>query len=46
MKCGIYISNYALKGNPKKFVKLARIAEEAGWQGFFMWDHVYPRGGK
>ena len=46
MKCGIYISNYALKGDPEKFVKLARIAEEAGWQGFFMWDHVYPRGGK
>jgi alkanesulfonate monooxygenase SsuD/methylene tetrahydromethanopterin reductase-like flavin-dependent oxidoreductase (luciferase family) len=42
MKFGIYIANYALKADPRNFVKLAEAAEEAGWDGFFMWDHVYP----
>lgn len=46
MKYGIYISNYALKGDPKKFVELATAAEDAGWDGFFMWDHVYPSKGE
>jgi alkanesulfonate monooxygenase SsuD/methylene tetrahydromethanopterin reductase-like flavin-dependent oxidoreductase (luciferase family) len=41
MKYGIYISNYALQGNPKKFVEIAVAAENAGWDGFFMWDHNY-----
>ena len=41
MKYGVYISNYALQGNPKKFVELALAAENAGWDGFFMWDHNY-----
>jgi alkanesulfonate monooxygenase SsuD/methylene tetrahydromethanopterin reductase-like flavin-dependent oxidoreductase (luciferase family) len=41
MKFGIYIANYALKGDPRDFVKLAEAAEEAGWDGFFMWDHNY-----
>ena len=45
MKYGIYTSNYALKGDPKKFVELATAAEDAGWDGFFMWDHVYPSKG-
>ncbi len=41
MKFGIYIANYALRGDPRDFVKLAEAAEEAGWDGFFMWDHNY-----
>ncbi len=41
MKYGIYISNFALHGNPTKFIKLAVAAEDAGWDGFFMWDHNY-----
>jgi len=42
MKYGVYISNYALQGNPIKFLELAVAAEDAGWDGFFMWDHNYP----
>jgi probable F420-dependent oxidoreductase len=42
MKHGIYIANYALQGEPGKFVQLAVEAERAGWDGFFMWDHIYP----
>ena len=41
MKFGIYIANYALKGDPRNFIKLAEAAEEAEWDGFFMWDHNY-----
>jgi alkanesulfonate monooxygenase SsuD/methylene tetrahydromethanopterin reductase-like flavin-dependent oxidoreductase (luciferase family) len=43
MRYGIYISNYALDGNPRKFQQLAIAAEKAGWQGFYIWDHVYPK---
>jgi alkanesulfonate monooxygenase SsuD/methylene tetrahydromethanopterin reductase-like flavin-dependent oxidoreductase (luciferase family) len=41
MKYGIYISNYALQGVPNKFLELSIAAEDAGWDGFFMWDHNY-----
>ncbi|MFW9918246.1 MAG: LLM class flavin-dependent oxidoreductase [Candidatus Thorarchaeota archaeon] len=42
MKHGIYIANYALQGEPSKFVQLAIEAERAEWDGFFIWDHIYP----
>ena len=41
MKYGVYISNFALQGDPNKFIELAVAAEDAGWDGFFMWDHNY-----
>jgi alkanesulfonate monooxygenase SsuD/methylene tetrahydromethanopterin reductase-like flavin-dependent oxidoreductase (luciferase family) len=41
MKYGVYISNFALQGDPNKFLELAVAAEDAGWDGFFMWDHNY-----
>ena len=41
MKYGVYISNFALQGDPNKFLELAIAAEDAGWDGFFMWDHNY-----
>jgi alkanesulfonate monooxygenase SsuD/methylene tetrahydromethanopterin reductase-like flavin-dependent oxidoreductase (luciferase family) len=41
MKYGVYISNFALQGNPNKFLALAVAAEDAGWDGVFMWDHNY-----
>lgn len=41
MKHGIYIANHALKADPSSFVKLAEAAEDAQWDGFFMWDHNY-----
>ncbi len=42
MKSGIYIANYALQGEPEKFIELAKEAEANGWNGFFLWDHIYP----
>jgi alkanesulfonate monooxygenase SsuD/methylene tetrahydromethanopterin reductase-like flavin-dependent oxidoreductase (luciferase family) len=40
-KFGIYIANHGLTSNPQDYVRLAKSAEECGWEGFFMWDHVY-----
>ena len=41
MKYGVYISNFALQGDPNKFLELAVAAEDAKWDGFFMWDRNY-----
>lgn len=44
MKYGIYLPNFGPYGNAKMLASLARDAEEAGWDGFFLWDHIagYP----
>jgi alkanesulfonate monooxygenase SsuD/methylene tetrahydromethanopterin reductase-like flavin-dependent oxidoreductase (luciferase family) len=40
-KFGIYIANHGLTSNPHDYVRLAKSAEECGWEGFFLWDHVF-----
>ncbi len=40
MQFGITIPNFDLCGDPRLGVELAHIAEESGWDGFFLWDHV------
>lgn len=41
MKFGIYAPNFGNTfGNPKHVTKLATEAEKAGWDGFFLWDHI------
>ncbi len=43
MKFGIYAPNYGKTfGNPQVVVDLITEAEEAGWDGFFLWDHLFP----
>lgn len=44
MKFGIYAPNFGdTFGNPKRITELAVEAEKAGWDGFFLWDHIiYP----
>ena len=41
MKFGLMLPN---KGNPFGYpnllLELAMLAEEAGWEGFFLWDHI------
>jgi alkanesulfonate monooxygenase SsuD/methylene tetrahydromethanopterin reductase-like flavin-dependent oxidoreductase (luciferase family) len=37
---GIYLPNFGCFGNVHTLVQLAREAEEAGWDGFFLWDHI------
>jgi alkanesulfonate monooxygenase SsuD/methylene tetrahydromethanopterin reductase-like flavin-dependent oxidoreductase (luciferase family) len=38
---GIYIANHGITSNPQDYIKLAKSAEECGWEGFFLWDHVF-----
>ncbi|KJK34183.1 hypothetical protein UK23_43935, partial [Lentzea aerocolonigenes] len=41
MRYAIYVPNFgASLGDPSVLVSLAVAAESAGWDGFFLWDHV------
>ena len=40
MRYGIVMSNLDDYADPRQAVSLARAAEEAGWEGFFVWDHL------
>lgn len=40
MKFAIYTPNFGYSYNPLDIVKLAKEAEKAGWDGFFLWDHL------
>ena len=44
MNFGIYLPNFGPYGNAATLASLARDAENAGWDGFFLWDHIagYP----
>lgn len=38
MRFGIALANWGPFGNPRRAAELARVAEEAGWDGYFTWD--------
>lgn len=40
MKYGIYLPNFGPYGDVRVLADLAREAEQAGWDGFFLWDHI------
>lgn len=40
MKFGIYVPPFGEYADARVLAGLARDAEEAGWDGFFTWDHV------
>lgn len=40
MKYGLTFPNYGEYGNPQLLADLAHEAEESGWDGFFVWDHL------
>lgn len=40
MRYGISIPPFADYSNPRTLAALAREAEAAGWDGFFIWDHM------
>ena len=40
MKFGIYLPNFGPYGDAHVLADLARDAEYAGWDGFFLWDHI------
>ena len=40
MKLGVHAPNFASLASPADLADLAARAEAAGWDGFFLWDHV------
>ena len=40
MHFGVYVQNFGEYGNPHNLLALALDAEQAGWDGFFIWDHL------
>jgi alkanesulfonate monooxygenase SsuD/methylene tetrahydromethanopterin reductase-like flavin-dependent oxidoreductase (luciferase family) len=45
MQYGISVPNFGAYFDPRLLAALARDAEQAGWDGFFLWDHLlgfYP----
>jgi alkanesulfonate monooxygenase SsuD/methylene tetrahydromethanopterin reductase-like flavin-dependent oxidoreductase (luciferase family) len=40
MKFGMNVPPFGDFANPKALAELAKQAEDAGWDGFFIWDHV------
>jgi alkanesulfonate monooxygenase SsuD/methylene tetrahydromethanopterin reductase-like flavin-dependent oxidoreductase (luciferase family) len=43
MLYGLYLPNFGDETSARSLAKLAREAEEAGWDGFFLWDHIVYR---
>ena len=40
MRFALSVQNYGTYGDPRLLADLARDAESAGWDGFFVWDHL------
>jgi alkanesulfonate monooxygenase SsuD/methylene tetrahydromethanopterin reductase-like flavin-dependent oxidoreductase (luciferase family) len=40
MRYAINVPNFGDYADPATFVRLAHEAETAGWDGFFVWDHI------
>ncbi|HSW42894.1 MAG TPA: TIGR03619 family F420-dependent LLM class oxidoreductase [Patescibacteria group bacterium] len=40
MQFAIQVPNFGSSGDPRVLVDLARRTEDAGWDGFFVWDHL------
>ena len=40
MRCSINIPNLGDFADPRRVAEAARLAEEAGWDGLFVWDHL------
>ncbi len=40
MKFGLSLPNHGDYGDIHQIIELARLAEDSGWDGFFLWDHI------
>jgi alkanesulfonate monooxygenase SsuD/methylene tetrahydromethanopterin reductase-like flavin-dependent oxidoreductase (luciferase family) len=45
VKHGIFLPPFAEFASPRRVAGLAASAERAGWDGFFIWDHMYAEPG-
>jgi alkanesulfonate monooxygenase SsuD/methylene tetrahydromethanopterin reductase-like flavin-dependent oxidoreductase (luciferase family) len=43
MRYGVCLPPFGELGEPSVLVELARATETAGWDGFFLWDHILWR---
>jgi alkanesulfonate monooxygenase SsuD/methylene tetrahydromethanopterin reductase-like flavin-dependent oxidoreductase (luciferase family) len=43
VKHGIFLPPFDELVDPRTLVELAEVAEERGWDGFFLWDHIAYR---
>lgn len=41
MRHGLFVAPFGPLADPRLVARLAGRAEEAGWDGFFLWDHVF-----
>jgi alkanesulfonate monooxygenase SsuD/methylene tetrahydromethanopterin reductase-like flavin-dependent oxidoreductase (luciferase family) len=44
MRFGLTMPNFGEFANPATVIELSRLAETAGWDGVFVWDHINPFG--
>ena len=44
MRCSINIPNFGDFADPRTVAAVASAAEQAGWDGLFVWDHLLHRG--
>jgi alkanesulfonate monooxygenase SsuD/methylene tetrahydromethanopterin reductase-like flavin-dependent oxidoreductase (luciferase family) len=42
-RCAVGVPTVSTFGEPRMLIELAVAAEEAGWDGFFLWDHLLWR---
>lgn len=40
MRYGVYCANFGSLGEPRTLIDMAVLAEESGWDGFFVFDHI------
>jgi alkanesulfonate monooxygenase SsuD/methylene tetrahydromethanopterin reductase-like flavin-dependent oxidoreductase (luciferase family) len=40
LRFGLFVPPFAELAEPDHVVELACVAEDAGWDGFFLWDHI------
>ena len=40
MRYGVNVPPHGDYADPRRIVELAEEAEDAGWDGFFLWDHL------
>ena len=43
VKRGLFLPPFDELVDPRTLVELAETAEEQGWDGFFLWDHILYR---
>jgi alkanesulfonate monooxygenase SsuD/methylene tetrahydromethanopterin reductase-like flavin-dependent oxidoreductase (luciferase family) len=45
VRSGLFFPQFDELADPARLADLAAVAEEAGWSGFFLWDHMLARPG-